>query len=323
MKNQQLLRLSPLTVLATAALLTLGACSSVPQENLNLEQARQDLVSAQNSGAVQQYAPAEIKQANDALIKANDAWVAKETEARVNHLAYLTKQRVAIAQETSKQKVAEASVASAQGERDKTILAARTNEANTAQEQAELSNLRADESRRQANESMLQADAAKRQSDESLRQASASRVQTDNIKSRNDALEAQIREMNAKQTERGLIVTIEDVLFDTNQATLKTGNLRGVEKLIAFLQQYPKRSAIVEGFTDSVGSSASNQTLSDRRAEAVKSALVMQGISVNRVSSIGFGEAYPVASNSNSDGRQQNRRVEIVISDEQGIVKPR
>ena len=96
-------------------------------------------------------------------------------------------------------------------------------------------------------------------------------------------------DMNAKQTDRGMVVTIGDVLFDTNRSELKAGGLRSVEKLSGFLKAYPKRSAIVEGFTDSTGSDATNQTLATRRAEAVQTALVSMGVARERVAPVVFG----------------------------------
>jgi outer membrane protein OmpA-like peptidoglycan-associated protein len=308
MKHQKTFNVA-LAALAFAPLIFSLGCTSVPPENANLQNARREFSNAQSSATVIRYAPDELKLANDAIARANDAWTAQESVAKVDHLAYLAKQQTSIAQETTKQRIAEATVEGAEVNRDKLRLAARTAEANASQASAE-------ESKRQAEES-------KRRAEQLGRQANAAQSQAADAINRNAMLEAQIKEMNAKQTERGLLITIEDVLFDTNKATLKNGSLRGVEKIVAFMQQYPARVALVEGFTDSVGSASSNQTLSDRRADAVRASLVTQGVASNRLLAIGFGETYPVASNSSSDGRQQNRRVEIIISDDNGVIKPR
>jgi outer membrane protein OmpA-like peptidoglycan-associated protein len=99
--------------------------------------------------------------------------------------------------------------------------------------------------------------------------------------------------------------------------------MRNMEKLVAFLKEYPQRKAVVEGFTDSTGSDSHNQELSGRRASAVRSALVDMGIGSERLDAHGYGEAYPVASNGNSGGRQMNRRVEIILSDDSGTIPAR
>jgi outer membrane protein OmpA-like peptidoglycan-associated protein len=104
---------------------------------------------------------------------------------------------------------------------------------------------------------------------------------------------------------------------------LRSGGQRNIEKLAGFLKEYPQRNAMVEGFTDSVGGEGMNQTLSERRADAVRSALVGEGIASDRIAMRGYGEAYPVASNDTSGGRAQNRRVEIVLSDDSGRIAPR
>jgi len=288
---------------ALLAIATLAGCASVPENSL-LSEARNDYSAAQNNPRVVNLAPAELKQAGDALAKANDASIKKEDAAVVTHLAYLAKQRAAIAQEAAKQKEAEITVTKAGTERSKIRLEARTAEASEARQSAA-------ESQRQAEASQQQAAMSQRQSDMSQQQARDAEMRT-------SQLETQLKELNAKKTERGLVITLGDVLFDTNKAQLKSGSTRGLQKLAGFLKQYPQRKARVEGYTDSTGGADYNQALSDRRANAVRTSLVDMGISNDRISTQGYGEESPVASNDTATGRQLNRRVEIVLSDDNG-----
>lgn len=129
-----------------------------------------------------------------------------------------------------------------------------------------------------------------------------------------EALRRQIAELNAKQTERGLIVTLGDVLFETGRSDLKANAHANLAKLVTFLNQQPDRALVIEGHTDSVGSDSYNQELSQRRADSVKAFLISQGVSSNRITAVGKGESAPVASNDSSSGKQLNRRVEIVIA---------
>ncbi len=129
-------------------------------------------------------------------------------------------------------------------------------------------------------------------------------------------LQAQVAELQARETERGWILTLgSDVLFDVGQARLKPGGRRAIANLARFMRQYPERRIAIEGFTDSSGSPQANQRLSERRAAAVRQALVQAGIEPGRIVARGLGEAYPVASNDNPGGRQLNRRVEILLGD--------
>jgi len=207
------------------------------------------------------------------------------------------------------QKGADQSVANAAAARDKLRLALRTNEADAAQQRAQAA--------------QRQAEASQRDSEAAMRQAEAMRQTANTAQVRNSQLEAQLAELNAKQTDRGMVITLGDVLFDTNQSRLKAGGVQSVEKLAGFLDQYPKRKALIEGFTDNVGSESSNQALSDRRAAAVRTALVDHGIGRDRLAVNGYGEAYPVSSNDSQGGRQMNRRVEIILSDDAGHLIPR
>ncbi len=138
-----------------------------------------------------------------------------------------------------------------------------------------------------------------------------------------EELRRQMEEMRAEQTDRGMVLTLGDVLFDLNRAELKSPGEETVGRLAEFMREYEERRVRVEGYTDSTGEASYNQGLSERRAEAVRDALVNMGISRDRVETQGFGEQYPVASNETSGGRQQNRRVEIVISDEEGNIDSR
>ncbi|WP_404365518.1 OmpA family protein [Marinobacter sp.] len=138
-----------------------------------------------------------------------------------------------------------------------------------------------------------------------------------------EELRQRLEELQAEKTDRGMVLTLGDVLFDLNRAELKASGETTVERLAEFLREYPERRVRVEGYTDSTGSASYNQQLSERRAEAVRDALVNMGISQDRIETKGFGEKFPVASNDTSGGRQQNRRVEIVISDEEGNIESR
>ncbi|MBX8485386.1 OmpA family protein [Pseudomonas cichorii] len=161
-----------------------------------------------------------------------------------------------------------------------------------------------------------------RTSEAALQNASAERA-----KARLDARDAQIAQLknslNAKQTERGTLVTFGDVLFDLNRADLKPGAQGNIAKLAQFLQENPDRKVIVEGYTDSTGSASYNQSLSESRANSVRAALVRVGVDPSRIVAAGYGKEYPVADNTSNSGRAMNRRVEVTISNDNQPVAPR
>jgi OmpA-OmpF porin, OOP family len=129
------------------------------------------------------------------------------------------------------------------------------------------------------------------------------------------SLESELADMKAKKTDRGLVVTLGDVLFDTGKSTLKPGAYSTVDRLAQALKESPDRKVIIEGYTDSVGSDEYNQGLSERRAQAVQAALFERGVAANQISAIGKGESSPVASNDTAAGRQANRRVEMIFQE--------
>ena len=126
-------------------------------------------------------------------------------------------------------------------------------------------------------------------------------------------LEEQIVSLATTQTDRGLVMTLGDVLFDTGEADLKNSANRTVLKLVQFLQLNPKRIVRIEGYTDNTGDKQNNLQLSRDRAQAVADMLVDLGIDEKRVQVEGYGDDYPVEANASERGRAQNRRVEILV----------
>jgi outer membrane protein OmpA-like peptidoglycan-associated protein len=128
-----------------------------------------------------------------------------------------------------------------------------------------------------------------------------------------DQLQTEMEQLKAKQTQRGMMMTLGDVLFDTGKSQLKSGAARKFDQLAQFLKDHPGRRVQIDGFTDSVGGDAYNEQLSEQRAEAVKNELTSRGVDEKRIGTRGYGKAFPVASNGAPSGRQLNRRVEVVI----------
>ena len=151
------------------------------------------------------------------------------------------------------------------------------------------------------------------------RERDVAEAKADVARAQADAAEAWRQVEEAQETARGVVLTFGDMLFDTGGAVLKPGAQLLLDKLAAYLEQNPSAKAIIEGHTDNVGSDAMNQALSERRAAAVATALQMRGIGIDRLEIMGLGESYPVATNDTSAGREENRRVEVVLSDAQGV----
>jgi outer membrane protein OmpA-like peptidoglycan-associated protein len=282
-------RLIPLLALTGV----LAACGSVsPERNGDLDRARGNFNAALREERVMSLAPQELTQASDSLAQAQAAWNDGGPPATVSHLAYLASQRTAIAQELALQRAARAVVAGAAAERDQMRLAQRTAEADRAQNQLAI----AKQSNAETSAALAQADAAAQSN-----------------QARANALAIELQELNAKKTDRGWVVTLGDVLFDSGQSRLVPASAVAVARLSAAMQRDTTLKAVIEGYTDSVGSAAANVDLSERRATAVLHALLSAGVRPEQLSALGYGEANPAADNATAVGRQLNRRVEITF----------
>lgn len=277
-------------IFTAAAFVLLGACATPLTAPEGSESARSKLTQLQSDPQLASRAPVEIKDAETAVAAAEVP--NKDTEL-AQHLVLIADHKVDIAQARAKSRLYEDERQALNEESERARLEARTQEA--------------DRARIDATSARADADAAQLQTDEAREDTRAAMVEA-------EALRRQIDELNARETDRGLVVTLGDLLFETGKADLKGGAAGNLGKLAAFLNEYPDRSVLIEGHTDNVGSDETNLNLSQRRASSVENYLVGQGVNASRLSSSGLGEGSPVANNDTDTGRQQNRRVEIIIS---------
>ncbi|MFL1405902.1 OmpA family protein [Marinobacter sp. M1N3S26] len=261
----------------------LAGCASTPQSPQGADLAREKLNRLQSDPVLANKAPTALEAAERAVRLAEQPLSdSGQNQVLGAHRVYVADRQVEIAMAKASTRQAEEERAQLAEQRATSRLDARTLEADRA---------RADADRMQQEGEQAQALSAARAAD----------------------LQRQIDELEAEATERGLVLTLGDLLFEFDSSELKAGNTSHLTRLVAFLTEYPERNAAIEGHTDNVGNMDYNRELSQRRAEAVRSYLVQQGIAAQRLTAIGLGQNQPLASNDSAAGRQSNRRVEIII----------
>jgi outer membrane protein OmpA-like peptidoglycan-associated protein len=269
-------------VISVGVMLGMAGCASTPRPNPTLESAQSAVSAAEADPNVAKYAALDLETAKKHLDVAQAAAMHHE-DAAVDQPAYLAAQTARLAQARADAKADDARVAAGQSERDKIQLDARTRDVATAK---------------------LATDTAVVQRDEATDKAAR--------------LQAEVDQLKATPTPRGLVLTLGDVLFDTGKAQLNPGSARKLDQLAQFLNEHPERRVQIDGFTDSVGTDSYNLSLSQERADTVRSSLITRGIDRSRIGSQGYGKSFPVATNDESGGRQLNRRVEVVIGGDDG-----
>jgi outer membrane protein OmpA-like peptidoglycan-associated protein len=267
---------------ATSLALLFTACGTL-QKNQTLLDAEQSYADAKQKEQLLRFAPAELERANQALTRA----AAAKSEEDMTSLAYVGKTRIEIAKSVAARKAASARLTELGEIKDKERLRAREIEIQLEQQ-------------------------AKT---EALREKEAALMERENALAKAEALRKELEDLQAMKTERGIVLTLGDVLFSTGKTELLPGAMTTIEKLASFLAEYPDKTLLVEGHTDNVGTDEYNQNLSERRALSVKNALMQAGVDGSRIDTMGLGETQPITDNSTSAGRLKNRRVEIVIRD--------
>lgn len=284
--------------------LPLAACSTLPESVGELEDARQLVSAVDRDPVAAKVAAQNLTRAKQALQRAEEAYDEGEDLEDIRHHAYVAARHAEIAQERAAESRARTEINQSEATRTRVLLQARERQAAEARSLAEA---RGEEAERSTAEAERQRERAE------MAVAEASRL-TDELAN----IELELENVKAEQTNRGLVLTLGDVLFDTAEAALKPGAGKAMDRLAAFLRDNPARSLLIEGHTDARGTDEFNEDLSARRAGAVRDALVAQGIDPQRLRTVGLGEAYPVATNETTAGQQENRRVEIVVSDAEG-----
>jgi outer membrane protein OmpA-like peptidoglycan-associated protein len=281
---------------AMTAMLALAACETAPADSGMLTDARNAVAHAEADPNVSKYAATELDRARKLLINAEGAAKQKGADDKVSaHYAYLATQMARISEQRAHEQVATERIKAGDAERQKILLSAREGE-------------------------IEQAKAAAQQARNETQNAQAQLAQQ---QAESQRLAKQMEDLQASQTSRGIVLTLGDVLFDTGRAELKPGATRPIEQIASFLNENPERKVQVEGFTDSQGANDYNLELSQKRADAVAMAIIQRGVAADRVRALGYGEEFPKASNTSAGSRQLNRRVEIVVSNDQNAIPGR
>lgn len=273
-----------LTGLACTALLV-TACATSPATPQAATAARAELTKLQSDSQLAPRATQAIAEAEAAVVAAEQSG---RDEAATAHKVFMAERKVALARALATARLAEDQRVQLAQQRDEARLSARTEEATAARNQATTAQAAATTAQQQATSANQQA----------------------------AELQREIDALRAKPTDQGLVLTLGDVLFATGRADLKPGAVADLDRLGAFLGKYPERTVTIEGHTDNVGSTESNMTLSRTRAQSVRSYLMQHNVDAGRIEARGMGESVPLAANDSAGGRQQNRRVEIIVSNQ-------
>jgi outer membrane protein OmpA-like peptidoglycan-associated protein len=318
-------------------LLALAACTATPRRDLDRERIEATLSQLESDPALAPLAGAEIARARDAVRDLGaDGGANKAVRA---NLVYIAERRVDIAWATAQAALEEGKLVQLEREADAIRLEAARRDAELTRLEAEKMRVQslakaeeADRAREDAaqalalrDESALEAEAARAQAEQAKRVAQAQSVEADLARreaelalAAADSLRMQMQTLTARRDGRGEVMTLGESVFPPGKSALQPEALSNLGRVVEFVQRDPARRVRIEGHTDNRGGANLNQVLSQRRAEAVRDALIERGVDGDRLRAVGLGADVPVAPNDTDDGRARNRRVEIIVEDPAG-----
>lgn len=301
------------------ALFLIAGCGPSRVAKEQLDTARKTYAQAKADPEVAALAPVQLAEAERAVREAEQAGRSSD----MLHLGYLAEQKSRIAMTVAEGKAAERDAQKLNTETAELIAQKqrldrqRELERRQALTDAERARLSAAEEAERAARARLEAEEARLAARTEAERAALAAKEAEEARLAREAdveaLMQELSELKAQQTERGIVLTMGDVLFAFGKADLSPKAHRSVDKLAAFLQKYPNRSVLIEGHTDSVGSEEYNLGLSRRRAESVKAKLALDGVDPGRITTMGYGKKFPAFSNDTAANRALNRRVDVII----------
>ena len=322
-----------LRITAVLSLALLAACVAPPKKDLALERVRDELNSLKSNPELAGYAPLAVGEAERALRNAELATGDRLARA---YLVYMADRRIQVARtmaerEQLEQAAAnlendysamlikasqlEAEQARMEAEEARLLVAATNEEAERARQEREEALQKEAESARAAKLAEEEAEQARRLAESRASEAEFARREAELASQQISSLTRQLENLQLRQTESGVVVTLGDVLFASGETVLLDGALSSLEEVVDLLQTEPDKQIRVEGHTDSQGAAEANLELSQKRADAVREALIGLGVAEDRITAMGMGEDFPIASNDDEAGRAQNRRVDVILLD--------
>lgn len=304
------------TLLVAVTAVFSAACASTDTPG-SLTEARNLYQSLSAQGA-QQRANGEMLRAREAINDAEVAVTKKENQEYVNGISDIALQTAKTAQAASMRVMSEKATDSLRTARLNRIISLTEAQRNSLAAQNQLSAAEISALRDRNIQVSQTADSLRVAVSIESQRADSLRIAAEEANAKLNAALMQLRTLvveitNLQQTSRGLVISLSDILFDVDKATLKAGAEANIRRIAAVLDQYPDNAIVVEGHTDAQGTDAYNQKLSEDRAASVRASLVSGGVDPGNITSKGFGESQPVATNDTPAGRQQNRRVEVVV----------